>query len=48
MIAYIDNILIYSPTQEEHIAHVKKVLSWLHKNLLYIKAEKCEFHVTHI
>ncbi|KAL0168697.1 hypothetical protein M9458_036919, partial [Cirrhinus mrigala] len=35
VIAYIDDILIYSKTEAEHIQH----------NQLYVKAEKCEFHV---
>lgn len=44
IIVYIDDILIYSPCLEEHIKHVKQVLSCLLENQLYIKAEKCEIH----
>ncbi|KAI2646333.1 Transposon Tf2-9 polyprotein [Labeo rohita] len=47
VIAYIDDILIYSKTETEHIAHVRTVLSRLLENQLYVKAEKCEFHVHH-
>ncbi|KAI2646332.1 Transposon Tf2-9 polyprotein [Labeo rohita] len=47
VIAYIDDILIYSKTETEHIAHVRTVLSRLLENQLYVKAEKCEFHVCH-
>ncbi|XP_016370811.1 uncharacterized protein LOC107710542 [Sinocyclocheilus rhinocerous] len=45
VIAYIDHILIYSKSEDEHINHVKTVLFRLLANQLYIKAEKCEFHV---
>jgi len=44
VIAYID-ILIYSKSEEEHINHVKTILTRLLNNQLYVKAEKCEFHV---
>ncbi|KAI2643996.1 Transposon Tf2-6 polyprotein [Labeo rohita] len=43
--AYIDDILIYSKTENEHVAHVRAVLSRLLKTQLFVKAEKCEFHV---
>ncbi len=45
VIAYIDDILIFSKTEQEHISHVRTVLSRLLENQLYVKAEKCEFHV---
>ncbi|KAL0148123.1 hypothetical protein M9458_056593 [Cirrhinus mrigala] len=45
VIAYIDNILIYSKSEAEHINHVRTVLSRLLENQLYVKAKKCEFHV---
>ena len=43
--AYLDDILIYSDSQTEHKAHVKQVLRELEKAGLYLKPEKCEFHV---
>jgi len=46
VISYIDDILIYSNSLEEHHEHVKKVLKKLLENDLYIKLEKCEFDVT--
>ncbi len=46
VIVYIDDILIYSDTQEEHIRHVRSVLKRLLQHQLYVKAEKCEFHRT--
>ncbi|KAI2646815.1 Transposon Ty3-G Gag-Pol polyprotein [Labeo rohita] len=45
VIAYIDDILIYSKTEAEHVQHVRTVLSRLLENQLYVKAEKCEFYV---
>ncbi len=41
---YLDDILIYSRTKEEHITHVRRVLSVLQENHLAAKASKCEFH----
>lgn len=43
---YLDNILIFSKSLEEHLVHVRSVLQWLLENRLYVKAEKCEFHAT--
>ncbi|KAK3523863.1 hypothetical protein QTP70_010507 [Hemibagrus guttatus] len=45
VVAYIDDILIYSKSEEEHQGHVRTVLTRLLENQLYVKAEKCEFHV---
>uniref|UniRef100_A0A0F8AN84 ribonuclease H n=1 Tax=Larimichthys crocea TaxID=215358 RepID=A0A0F8AN84_LARCR len=42
---YLDDILIFSKTQSEHVHHVQSVLRRLLENSLYVKAEKCEFHV---
>lgn len=41
---YIDDILVFSPDEETHKDHVRKVLQRLLDNQLYVKAEKCEFH----
>ncbi|KAK3525886.1 hypothetical protein QTP70_010942 [Hemibagrus guttatus] len=43
VIAYIDDILVYSTSLEEHVHHVWAVLSRLQQNNLYVKPEKCEF-----
>ena len=40
---YLDDILIFSKSPEEHTIHVRMVLQRLLENRLYIKAEKCEF-----
>ncbi|KAK3536173.1 hypothetical protein QTP70_032726 [Hemibagrus guttatus] len=46
VIAYIDDILVYSTSMEEHVRHVREVLSRLQWHHLYVKLEKCEFHRT--
>uniref|UniRef100_A0A669C7S5 Reverse transcriptase domain-containing protein n=1 Tax=Oreochromis niloticus TaxID=8128 RepID=A0A669C7S5_ORENI len=43
---YLDDILIFSRSVSEHERHVKLVLQRLLQNRLFVKAEKCEFHVT--
>ena len=45
---YIDNILVYTSTQEEHRALVRRVLQILKENHLYLKPEKCEFEKDHV
>ncbi|KAI4900377.1 hypothetical protein NFI96_000695, partial [Prochilodus magdalenae] len=45
VIAYIDDILIYSPDYSSHVQHVRQVLTRLLKHQLYVKGEKCEFHL---
>ena len=42
--AYLDDIVIYSETLEEHIRHVYDVLTRLQTARLYLKPEKCQFH----
>lgn len=44
VIVYIDDILIYSETLEEHVEQVKQVLERLQEHHLYVKGEKSEFH----
>jgi len=46
VVVYIDNILIYSSSLEEHAEHLRKVFQKLRENKLYAKLEKCEFGVT--
>src|SRR5258705_224351 len=42
--AYLDNVLIYSDSEEEHVGHVKWIMQRLLEAGLYLKPEKCEFH----
>jgi hypothetical protein len=44
VIAYLDDILIYSETEEEHEALLAEVLSRLEKYSLAAAIDKCEFH----
>ncbi len=41
---YLDDILIFSSSLQEHVQHVRRVLQRLLENGLFVKAEKCEFH----
>jgi hypothetical protein len=42
-VVFIDDILIYSKTSEEHEEHLRKVFERLRSEKLYAKLEKCEF-----
>jgi hypothetical protein len=43
VLVFLDDILIFSKTLEEHERHVKQVLEVLRKEKLYAKESKCEF-----
>ena len=45
-IAYLDDILIYSNSRENHVTHVFKILEKLQKAGLFLDIDKCEFFVT--
>ena len=47
-ISYMDDILIYSPSEEEHEQHVRLILQKLIEHGLYVKLEKCVFNVPRI
>ncbi|GJZ36419.1 putative reverse transcriptase domain-containing protein [Tanacetum coccineum] len=46
VIVFIDDILAYSKSKEEHEVHLKLVLESLRKEKLYAKFSKCEFSVS--
>jgi len=46
--AYLDNILIYSENEEQHIEHVKQIQEALTQAGLQVKPPKCEFHTNNV
>jgi hypothetical protein len=42
--AYLDDVLIYSNSEEEHVGHVKWIMQRLWDAGLYLNPEKSEFH----
>ncbi|GBG80500.1 hypothetical protein CBR_g30961 [Chara braunii] len=48
VIVYLDDILVFSKTVEEHVAHLGKVLSLLRQHKFKINSEKCEFGRTRV
>ena len=44
VIVYLDDILVYLTSEEEHIKHVQLVLDKLKEYSLLLKLEKCEFY----
>jgi hypothetical protein len=48
IVVFIDDILIFSKTEEEHERHLRLVLEKLRSNKLYAKFSKCEFWLTEV
>ncbi|MBW0564936.1 hypothetical protein O181_104651 [Austropuccinia psidii MF-1] len=48
VVVYLDDIMVFSKSEEEHVTHVSTVLSRLRANNLFAKASKCLFHVTSV
>ena len=46
VLVYLDDILVFSRTWDEHVCHVKKVLDVLKREELHVKFSKCEFGKT--
>ena len=40
---YIDDILVFSDTWEEHLEHLKQVMQRLQDSSLFVKPKKCAF-----
>ena len=43
VLAFLDDIFIYSKTREEHLVHIEEVLKELDRQKLYLKPTKCEW-----
>jgi len=43
MVVYLNNILIFTRTEEEHAKTIQWVLQVLQKNKLFLYLEKCKF-----
>lgn len=48
VIVFIDDILIYSRSKEEHGDHLRQVLGTLRKEKLYAEFSKCEFWIRRV
>jgi hypothetical protein len=43
VVVYLDDIVVYSESFDDHLCHLRLVLSRLRENSLYVKEEKCDF-----
>src|SRR4051812_20978074 len=48
VVVFIDDILIYSKSEEEHAEHLRAVLSVLKEKKLFAKLSKCEFWLSEV
>jgi hypothetical protein len=48
VVVFIDDILIYSQSEEEHADHLKMVLQRLRDHQLYANLSKCEFWINEV
>jgi hypothetical protein len=48
VIVFLDDILVYSASWQEHLDHLRQVLQTLHDSQLFAKQSKCEFGRTSI
>ncbi len=48
VLVYLDDILIYSKTPEDHLKHIQLVLDILRKHKLFAKLSKCAFGTTNV
>jgi len=44
VVVYLDDILIFTKTEEKHTQAVQRVLQVLKENKLFLQPEKCEFY----
>jgi len=43
VVVYLNDIVVYSQTMDEHVEHLRQVFQALKSNELYVKREKCSF-----
>jgi len=43
VVVYLDDIVVYSDTLEDHVQHLRQVFQVLRETELYVKKEKCSF-----
>ncbi|MBW0551782.1 hypothetical protein O181_091497 [Austropuccinia psidii MF-1] len=48
VVVYLDNIMVFSSSEEEHVKHVASVLQILRENTLFAQASKCVFHASSV
>jgi hypothetical protein len=48
VVVFIDDILIYSQSEEEHVDHLKMVLQRLREHQLFAKLSKCKFWINEV
>ncbi|MBW0573582.1 hypothetical protein O181_113297, partial [Austropuccinia psidii MF-1] len=48
VVVYLDDIIVFSKSEEEHVTHVSTVHPRLRANNLFSKASKCLFHVSSV
>jgi hypothetical protein len=48
VVVFIDDILVYSRNEEEHVSHLHVVLQCLREHHLYVKLSKCDFWLQEI
>ena len=48
VLMYLDDILVFSPTEHEHKKHLRLVFQRLREHKLQAKLKKCEFGKLHI
>ena len=46
VIMYVDNVIIFSKTSEEHLKHICELFRRLRIHGLFIKPKKCEFAIS--
>lgn len=47
-VVYLDDILVYSDSQADHVRHLREVLERLRKFALYASKKKCEFFIQEV